>query len=1047
MNQFSSNLHTVYGKKRKLLLVTITAFFLFSFLKTNGQNPTVTINQSAAQPDPTNSSPINFTVLFDQPVIGFATGDVVLSGTAGAIGAVVTGGPMLFNVSAFGMISCGTVIANIPAGVCTNTLTQPNLASTSIDNTVTLLTGNPNVTINQAASQPDPTNQSPINFTVQFDQLVTGFATGDVTLSGTAGATTALVIGSGAIYNVAVSGMTASGTVIATIAAGVAQACSQPNNASTSTDNTVTITCVPPIVNVSPTVSCGGTSGSGPCNPLTASGNADTYIWTPLAGLYTNCPATIPYTGQNLSTVYAAPTVNTTYTVTGGITATGCYSSATVQVNYTAPAPVVIPPSVNMCLGDPPVRLQVLTPAGSTQFCSGVINIPVPDNNTSGASSTIAVAGIPAGCTITGMNVNFYMPHTRAGNMVFVLKAPNGQIINLDYHLTATGGAGSTTGFTNTVISSTGTVALSAGTNPYTATFKADAQTTPAGGFGASGPTGMLPTTTNWNSLFTGPVNGNWTLGFYDGVTGDVGNLTYWCLNFNLSCASILPATPAVWSPAAGLYLNSTATVPYVAGTQVNNVWVGPFPAGVYTYQVTTQSVPTLLCTPATNFIGNNGNESVTFNVRNNHPYPIKLYQVNSKTITADQTSVSVYYKTSAINGPPGFISASNGWNQFGSASIAGTGTGTQPFLTNLQLVIPPGMTYGICLRAHTATSVPNLVYSGLSAGNYSYNDGGCELITGTNIGYSGNTNTPATPLSGFVGSVQFADASATCTSPPTTVTVNVGQTTTITSQPVNAIVCSAGGVATFSVTAAGAGPFTYQWQVSSNGPWNNISNGGLYSGATTPTLTITNPPASMNGYYYRVVINGTATCGTTSSMLATLTVNVPPTPFISGYPLVIGPLQTSTIIANSIISTPPNILAWYYNNTLLPGETSTILHVNYGSPGDYQLRVTDANNCGVGVSNIVSIANSFASNMLTYPNPSGGIFEVRYNSEPNNTLQRSLSVYNNRGEKIITRNFTQTIPYQKIEVDVRAHGKGLYWVEVRDANGKRLGMNRVVVQ
>ena len=48
----------------------------------------------------------------------------------------------------------------------------------------------PTVTINQAAGQADPTNASPINFTVMFSETVTGFATGDVTLSGTAGATT-----------------------------------------------------------------------------------------------------------------------------------------------------------------------------------------------------------------------------------------------------------------------------------------------------------------------------------------------------------------------------------------------------------------------------------------------------------------------------------------------------------------------------------------------------------------------------------------------------------------------------------------------------------------------------------------------------------------------------------------------------------------------------------------------------------------------------------------------------------------------------------------
>ncbi len=97
------------------------------------------------------------------------------------------------------------------------------------------------VTIDQAATQADPTSASPINFTVEFSNPVSDFATGDVTLSGTAGATTAIVTGSGTTYNVAVSGMTSIGTVVASIAAGVAHdAGDNSNSASTSTDNTVT---------------------------------------------------------------------------------------------------------------------------------------------------------------------------------------------------------------------------------------------------------------------------------------------------------------------------------------------------------------------------------------------------------------------------------------------------------------------------------------------------------------------------------------------------------------------------------------------------------------------------------------------------------------------------------------------------------------------------------------------------------------------------------------------------------------------------------------
>ncbi len=206
--------------------------------------PTVTVNQASTQADPTFTSPINFTVVFSSSVSGFATGDVALSGTAGATIAVVTGSGTTYNVAVSGMTTTGTVIATVPADVAIDGLSRPNHASTSTDNTVTWAPG-PSVTINQAVGQADPTGTSPINFTVVFSSSVSGFATGDVALSGTAGATTAVVSGSGTTYNVAVSGMTTTGTVVATVPASVAiDASARPNLASTSTDNTVT--CVLP---------------------------------------------------------------------------------------------------------------------------------------------------------------------------------------------------------------------------------------------------------------------------------------------------------------------------------------------------------------------------------------------------------------------------------------------------------------------------------------------------------------------------------------------------------------------------------------------------------------------------------------------------------------------------------------------------------------------------------------------------------------------------------------------------------------------------------
>lgn len=122
--------------------------------------------------------------------------------------------------------------------------------------TWTVDTTAPSVAIEQATGQSDPAAASPIYFTATFSEPVTGFGGDQVTLSGTAGATTAVVTGGPTVYNVAVSGMTASGTVVATIEANeVFDAAGNPNTASTSTDNTVTFEAD---TNVVPTVAVTG---------------------------------------------------------------------------------------------------------------------------------------------------------------------------------------------------------------------------------------------------------------------------------------------------------------------------------------------------------------------------------------------------------------------------------------------------------------------------------------------------------------------------------------------------------------------------------------------------------------------------------------------------------------------------------------------------------------------------------------------------------------------------------------------------------------------
>lgn len=131
--------------------------------------------------------------------------------------------------------------ALIPKGVTTDQRGAARIDSGTVDlGAVEVDATPPTVTLNQAAAQTDPTVSTPVHFTVVFSEPVTGFTGAKVTLGGSAGATTALVTGSGTTYDIAVSGMTQSGTVQATLAPGAAlDAAGNGSSASSSTDNSV----------------------------------------------------------------------------------------------------------------------------------------------------------------------------------------------------------------------------------------------------------------------------------------------------------------------------------------------------------------------------------------------------------------------------------------------------------------------------------------------------------------------------------------------------------------------------------------------------------------------------------------------------------------------------------------------------------------------------------------------------------------------------------------------------------------------------------------
>ncbi len=368
------------------------------------------------------------------------------------------------------------------------------------------------------------------------------------------------------------------------------------------------------------TIQCGGTASFS----VTTAGSLLTYGWE-----YKTSAASVTWFNVANGGIYSGATTSTltltnvpqTFngyvyraTILGPCTAIDFSSSATLSVG---PYIVnVVPPSATICTGtlQPLTITNTLSSAVTTVFSSGAISIPIPDAVVAGINHTIPVSGISG--LITDISVRFSIPiHTWPGDLCVVVRGPGGQILNLDYFITATG-AGPGAGMVNTVLSSNGVPKLNTSSAPYTGTFAADAQMTPAAGLGNPpvGPTGFQTPLVN---SFTGlanfangtTANGNWTIAIYDGFGGDIGNLTNWQVSITYTApifaAGVWTSAPAappntMWATAAG-----SGGPAYVAGTPATTIWVNPTVNTNYSVVVTTAtpcvSAPTVVPVSVTN--------------------------------------------------------------------------------------------------------------------------------------------------------------------------------------------------------------------------------------------------------------------------------------------------------------------------------------------------------------------------------------------------------------------------------------------------------------
>ncbi|HMD09536.1 MAG TPA: hypothetical protein VKH63_18545 [Candidatus Acidoferrum sp.] len=258
-------------------------------------------------------------------------------------------------------------------------------------------------------------------------------------------------------------------------------------------------------------------------------------------------------------------------------------------------------------------------------------------------------------------------------------------------------------------------------------------------------------------------------------------------------------------------------------------------------------------------------------------------------------------------------------------------------------------------------TATFSVMASGTAPLGYQWLKNSANISGATAASYT----TPAT-IAGDDGAkfdVVVSNSAGSITSAIATLTVSaVAVAPTITTQPANQSV-NVGQSATFSVTATGTAPLSYQWQKNSA----NIA-GAAASSYTTPATATTD-----NGAKFEVIVSNTA--GTQTSAMATLTVSalaVAPTITTQPANQSVNVGQTATFSVTAA-GTAPVSYQWQKNTANINGATSssyttpTTAITDNGAKFDVIVSNTAGSQTSTMATLTVSAANTSTINVLTY--------------------------------------------------------------------------------
>jgi len=303
------------------------------------------------------------------------------------------------------------------------------------------------------------------------------------------------------------------------------------------------------------------------------------------------------------------------------------------------------------------------------------------------------------------------------------------------------------------------------------------------------------------------------------------------------------------------------------------------------------------------------------------------------------------------------------------SLTLAGCGMVSKPGTESSGATAP---TIAIQPANQTVTSGQTAIFFVTAAGTtplaYQWQKGATAIIGATSASYT--TPTTTTADSGSTFSVVVSNSAGRITSNAATLTVNAAPVApSITQQPSSQTV-TVGQTATFSVTAAGTTPLTYQWQRGTT----------AISGATSASYTTPTTATSDNGAQFSVVVSNSL--GNATSSVVTLTVN---------------PAAAAT---TDVLTYHNDIARTGQNLTETTLTTSNVTSAKFGKLGFYSVDgLVDAEPL---YASSVSVPGNGTHNLLIVPTEHGSVYAFDADSGTTiwqiTTLKTGETASDNRG-------------------------------------------------